>query len=507
MDDDTQDETVTRLLERAQFYRGCGLPDDALRFAREAEALAPDDLRVRQFLDSTAPKREPRVHKISPRKAAAATDSDSLAASFAEARRARDWRAAAAAAQELVDAHPDDPRAWSSLASALRRTCDFDAAISAHDRACALVDGDPAYAQARAKTLWEAGRYNEADSAYSDLIAGVEEGSSLYADLMMSRAMIRMTTQGPAAGVDDYEWRWQAGEIMLPDIPQPYWDGAPQPDKRVLFFGEQGFGDAIHFARYVPLIGVQCAKVVLPCKEPLKRLMQSLGDTVEVCDQMIARDSFDFFVPAMSAMRLLGAAEQDLPADVPYLAAQTEDLQRLRPKIAGHSGLRIGIAWTGSPTNAHDWKRAIPPAVFRPIVDRPDTVVFNLQKVRDETPPDLCNPPEGTIDITADLADFADTAAAIECLDLVITADTSVAHLAGALGKPVWVLLSKVPDWRWMTDRDDSPWYPTMRLYRQREFGDWPEVMGRILADLSGFKPPATQLKKRGLTRLLPWRR
>ena len=309
-----------------------------------------------------------------------------------------------------------------------------------------------------------------------------------------------MTLGGPAAGVEDYEWRWRAGQIALPDVAQPYWDGTPQPDKRILFYGEQGFGDAIQFARYVPLIAARCARVVMPCKPEIRRLMETLPGAPEVCAEKIARDSFDLYVPAMSAMRLFGAGVDALPR-----AAQ-DDIAHLRPRIGRGGGLHIGIAWTGSPTNGGDWKRAIDPALFGGLARVPGVTLYSLQKVRDDTPEAFRNPPEGTVDLTPMLNDFADTAAAIACLDLVISADTSVAHLAGALAKPVWVMLPKVPDWRWMLGQGDSPWYPTMRLYRQDTFGDWPGVMARVAADLAMFEPKGRK-KAGGLTRLLPWRR
>jgi hypothetical protein len=491
MTDGGKTDAVRRLLERAQFYLNCGLTEDAVRFLEEARALAPDDARIQDALARFRPP-EPA--------------GDDLAAAFAAAYAARDWAGARNAARGLTQTRPNDARAWNSLAAAERRLGDFDAALDAHDHAVRVNAAAPGPALARAKTLWEAGRLDEAEAAYQAQLAGLDEAGPQYADARMSLGMIRMTTGGPAAGIDDYEWRWRAGEIALPKVAQPYWDGTPQPGKRILFYGEQGFGDAIQFARYVPLIAARCGRVVVPCKPEIERLMGTLSGSPEVCGEKVARNAFDLFVPAMSAMRLLGAGTDALPRDVPYLHAADDDIRRLRPRIGSGGGLRVGIAWTGSPTNGGDWKRAIDPALFGGLTRVPGVTLYNLQKVRDDTPETFRSPPGGTVDLTPLLGDFADTAAAIACLDLVISADTSVAHLAGALAKPVWVMLPKVPDWRWMLGRDDSPWYPTMRLYRQNAFGDWPGVMARVAADLAAFKPPGRK-QGSGLTRLLPWRR
>ena len=483
---DGSDEEVRRVLERAEFYLNCGLAEDAVRHLEDALAVVPGDARIQAALARIRPP---------------APAGDDPAAAFTKAYAARDWGAATDAVRVLIRTRPDDARAWNSLATAERHLGNFDAALGAHDRAVALNSGAPGPALARAKTLWEAGRLTEADAAYGALLPGLDEDGPQYADARMSQGMIRMTLGGPAAGIEDYEWRWRAGQIALPEVAQPYWDGTPQLDKRILFYGEQGFGDAIQFARYVPLIAARCARVVVPCKPAIRRLMETLPGAPEVCGEKVSRDAFDLYVPAMSAMRLF----EDLPGETPYLAAADGDIAHLRPRI-GSGGLRVGIAWTGSPTNGGDWKRAIDPALFGGLSRVPGVTLHSLQKVRDDTPEIFRDPPEGTVDLAPMLNDFADTAAAIASLDLVISADTSVAHLAGALAKPVWVMLPKVPDWRWMLNRDDSPWYPTMRLYRQDAFGDWPGVMARVAAGLAMFEPKDRK-KVGGLTRLLPWRR
>ena len=547
-----KNDEVRRLKERGVFYLTCGLKEDAVSTLERAAKLAPEDAEIAELLSRLRPPEERKGRVIgirsraerSPASAgqpepemldepeappapaadegaeiasAAATENApsapsnehaALIAAFTAAHKARDWPRALIAGQALAEARPDDPKAWGSLALTQRRLFLFDAALESHNRAMQLTRSTN-HSAARAKTLWDAGRYAEAEAAYEAVLPHLDPESREYADARMSLGMVRMTHKGPAAGVDDFEWRWKTGELELPAVDQPYWDGTPQPDKRILLFGEQGFGDAIQFARYVPVIAGRCAQVVMPCKPPLKRLMQSLPGAPDVRDQTISRSSFDLFIPAMSCMRILGAEPGDIPCDVPYLHAAAEDVGRLRPLIWDRPGLRVGIAWTGSPTNVIAWKKSIDPSLWQTLLAVPGVSFFSLQVLRDDMPERLKTVPDGVVDLAPHLNDFADTAAAIDCLDLVITVDTAVAHLAGALAKPVWNLIPKTPDWRWDLERTDCPWYPTMRLYRQDAFGDWAGVIAKVAHDLGGFRPPAGEegKKRRGLTRLLPWKR
>jgi tetratricopeptide (TPR) repeat protein len=534
MNDEARQDEVRQLLERGLYYLGCGLTEDAARHLAEAAALAPDDPAVCDALarlpasSGSSPRRPGRVHEIQPAKSRIAampaaptaapmhSGGGRFARTFAEAFAAGDWDAAARAAETLTGLQPTDAKAWTSLALAEQRRGRFDAALAAHDRAIELTGDDPEFLRARAKTLWEAGRLDAAEAAYGDLLERLDEDGPGYADARMSRGMIRMTAGDFADGLEDYEWRWRTGKIALPDVPQPYWSGALARDDRILLYGEQGFGDAIQFARYVPWIAERCASVVMPCKPPLRRLMTSLKGAPDVRDQTISRGDFDQFVPAMSCFRVFGADRRAIPAEVPYLSADPADVEKFRAAI-GDGAPAVGIAWTGSPTNAISWKKTIPPERWAPLIGIGDARFFSLQVMRDDMTDDVKTVPKGVTDLAPDIADFADTAAAIECLDLVITVDTAVAHLAGALGKPVWTLLPFSADWRWGNEGARTPWYPTMTLYRQQTPGDWDEVMARVAADLAGHGGPGEDdaagaatpaaKKRRGLTRLLPWRR
>ena len=317
-----------------------------------------------------------------------------------------------------------------------------------------------------------------------------------------------MTLGDMVGGLPDYEARWQIGKISLPDVAQPYWDGSPMPGGRLLFYGEQGFGDAIQFARYVPIAARLCGRVIVPCKSQLKRLMKTLPGNPDIRDQTVGRNDFDAYVPAMSMMRVLGITPDGVPADVPYLAADPADVARLRPLVdAAGPGLRIGIAWTGSPTNTIAWKKTVLPALWAPVLAAggESARFFSLQVMREDMPAAVTHVPPGVTDLAPQLTDFADTAAAMACLDLVISVDTAVAHLAGALAVPVWTLVPHVPDWRWWLEREDSPWYPTMRLFRQPAHGDWAKVMDNVAAALAAYPRPSAGRK--GLSRLLSWGR
>ncbi|MEK9671217.1 MAG: hypothetical protein VW268_01770 [Rhodospirillaceae bacterium] len=247
-----------------------------------------------------------------------------------------------------------------------------------------------------------------------------------------------------ASGLEDYEWRRKTGKNSLPQVNKPYWDGAFAPGDRILFFGEQGFGDAIQFARYIPMIAKRCARVIVPCKPAVKRLIASVtafADNVDVRDEMFGRKEFEQYIPAMSAMRIFGTDMSTIPGDVPHLKAAPADVEKFRRIIRGGAkpgAWKIGIAWTGSPTNTISWKKTVNPTLFERLMNEPAVELYSLQKMRDDMPYAVKRVPAGVNDLATHLNDFADTSAAIDCLDLVITVDTAVAHLAGALAKPVW---------------------------------------------------------------------
>jgi Tfp pilus assembly protein PilF len=281
---------------------------------------------------------------------------------------------------------------------------------------------------------------------------------------------------------DLYEWRWRAvRELRLPEIATPMWDGGSGTDGTVLIRCEQGYGDAIQFVRYLPMVRARGWRVALECPPALERLFRDSA----VADTVIAfgapRPAFDCWLPVMSLARIFETSLGTVPADVPYLAAGAAP--EWHPDTPGFT---VGIVWQGSLTNGRGRYRSCTLADLLPLRRAPGVSLVSLQAQLSEE--DLAALRRfGIPDLASGVRDFADSAALAQQVDLVIAVDTAMAHLAGALGRPVWTLLSAFPDWRWLLDRDDSPWYPGMRLFRQRRIGEWPPLVDEVASALSRY--------------------
>ncbi|MBM3488711.1 MAG: glycosyltransferase family 9 protein [Alphaproteobacteria bacterium] len=267
---------------------------------------------------------------------------------------------------------------------------------------------------------------------------------------------------------------------------EPRWDGGALDGRTILVHDEQGLGDAIQFARYVPALAARGGRVVLACRAPLVRLFGTLAGVAAVVPRGAAIEPCAVRVPIMSLPFHLGTTVETIPA-APYLAVPPGIVAP--SAIAAAAGLRVGIVRAGNPAHARDSERSLAPDHLAPLASVGGVSWFGLQP--GGAP--LASVLSGAIELGAGFTDLADTAAAIAVLDLVITVDTAVAHLAGALGKRVWILITHVPDWRWLLGRDDSPWYPTARLYRQPARGDWSTVVARLAADLAAAAAAAAR--------------
>jgi hypothetical protein len=266
------------------------------------------------------------------------------------------------------------------------------------------------------------------------------------------------------------------------------WDGSPPNGRTVLLRAEQGFGDTIQFARYASLVAQQGGRVVLDCPATLVRLLESVPGVAQVVATGTTPLSVDLHVPLLSLPHVFGTTLTTIPATIPYLRAPSDTAARWAARMGKAKALRIGIAWAGNPAQKYAAQKSVPAASLANLAMRDNIQLFSLQV--GPAAADLATFPAGRLvnDLAPELSDFAETAAAIGQLDLVICADTVVAHLAGALGKPTWVMLQAVPDWRWLMGRDDSPYYPGMRLFRQTANGDWAGVVQRIEAALDAFR-------------------
>jgi tetratricopeptide (TPR) repeat protein len=270
---------------------------------------------------------------------------------------------------------------------------------------------------------------------------------------------------------------------VIPVYPQPRWDGAPFPGKTLLLFWEQGFGDTVMFIRYAALAKARGGRVLVRVQQALVPLVRTLAGVDGVYGSEEPLPDFDLQLPLGSLPMVFGTRLESIPAGLPYLHGPVQAVPALEAALAGAApGLRVGLVWAGNPGHTRDAQRSIPPALLGALGQVPGVTWFSLQVGQD-----VQLPFENIRDLGPLLTDFGATAWVLERLDLVLTVDTAIAHLAGALGRPTWLLVSFIPDWRWLLEREDSPWYPGMRLFRQGEPKDWPEVLGRVGRDLEAL--------------------
>jgi tetratricopeptide (TPR) repeat protein len=394
-------------------------------------------------------------------------------------------REAIAAALCATDRKPD-AAVYLDLGVAAFELDAFELVLEANRRALA-VDGAYAAAHANMGAVYHlTGRYAESIDAYTAALALQPQSALAHFSLGLSL----LVCGNFARGWDEFVWFWRlparrAQYSYLDRV--PLWGGEPFA-RRLLIVPDQGFGDAIQMARFLPAVKARGGHVILEVRPPLAALFADLAgvDELRVRDEGAApADDIDVHIPILGLPRALGVDIDSIPAPVPYLRAQPERLARWHPRLERPGCLRVGIAWAGSPGNENDRRRSVRLDDFAALGDVPGIAWFGLQKGRDDTRRS-CG--EFTLEpLGAEIADFADTAAIVAQLDLVIAVDTSLVHLAGALGKPVWTLLPFAPDWRWLLERDDSPWYPTMRLFRQPAPGDWAAVFSDVARELHVF--------------------
>jgi tetratricopeptide (TPR) repeat protein len=393
---------------------------------------------------------------------------------------------AAAESRAAVALQPQSPDFLNTHSHILNRLGNLDESMQASQAALALRPRFPEALNNLANVMRKKGMWQQAIATFQQSLAI----SPAQPQTKFHLALLHLLLGDFERGLPMMEVRWETlPPNQRPKSPVPMWDGSPLNGRRILLYSEQGFGDTIHFARYIPMVEARGGKVIVLCQPELRSLLQTLPGDRQVFAEGEPLPPFDLHCPLMSLMLMMGTRMATIPAQVPYLFADAQRAQQWRQRIADTGpGKKVGLAWSGSPQNVNGRHRSLPLAAFAPLAKLPVTF-FSLQKGQDLFPSQ--QPPEmRLIDWSRELHDFADTAALIAGLDLVITIDTAVAHLAGAMGKPTWVLLSIGSDWRWFIDRDDSPWYPTMRLFRQPALGDWDTPLKRIAEELS--RPSST---------------
>jgi hypothetical protein len=307
-------------------------------------------------------------------------------------------------------------------------------------------------------------------------------------DVHFSEALALLALGDYRRGFEKYEARWRrSGMPAQQSRGRPLWLGEyPLARKTVLLHAEQGFGDTIQFARYVPLLAATGAKVVLEVQSELAALMARLDGGAQVIGRGEAPPPFDVHCPLGSLPLALRTEPDTVPAEIPYLSADEASLTKWSARIGALARPRVAIAWSGNSNHFNDRNRSIPFDRLAPLFSAPARFVSIQRDVRSEDADKLTNESRVT-HVGGELVNFTDTAAVIALADLVISADTAVAHLAGAMGRPLWVLIPFQPDWRWTLDGETSPWYPTARLFRQASIGDWDGVVARVATELGRF--------------------
>jgi Flp pilus assembly protein TadD len=389
---------------------------------------------------------------------------------------------AVACYRRALQLHPHLAEVHNNLGTALQEQGKLDEAAACHRRALQLNPNNADAHTSLGKALADQGNVDEAHACYRRAL----QLNPNCAEAHLNRSLLWLLLGNYEQGWPEYEWRWRRKDLSLPRLPQPLWDGAPLPGRTLLLYAEQGSGDTLQFIRYVPLAKERAGRVVVSCPESLLSLVQSCPGI----DQLVAHGTplppFDAHTPLLSLPRLLGTTTlHNIPARVPYLSAPAEQVARWRHELAGPLSLKVGLCWEGNPGNKRNRLRSVRLEQLAPLAQVPGVRLFSLQKGAGAEQLGAVRECWGMIDLGRRFESWADTAAAVSALDLVVTVETAMAHLAGALGKPAWVLLPMSPDWRWLLQREDSPWYPSLRLFRQRRWDDWPEVIARVAAALS----------------------
>jgi len=444
---------VAAHLAHGQALQQLGRADAAIASFRTVAALQPD-LALGHFHLGSALARSGRYEESLPSLDRAIALDGSNATAFADRANAlgalHRFSEALASYDGAIAIQPDFVEAWCSRGRLQCDACDPDGAVESLDRAVAI---DPQFA-----------------AAY------------------INRGFARLLKGDLVSGWQDNEWRWRARGTPTwqerRQFPQPRWSGQPLAGRTLFLHREQGLGDALQFCRYIPLLADAGATVILEIHAPLMRLFAGLRGVAQLIERGAAVPPFDYWCPLLSLPLAFRTDLATIPADIPYLHADPDRVQYWERRLAAAgSRPRIGLVWSGGAVHPNDHNRSMALDQLLPHLPAGCHYVSLQKEVRPLDHPALGAHP-WLLHVGEELHDFSDTAALCRCLDLVISIDSSVAHLAGALGAPVWILLPHSPDWRWLLNRDDSPWYPSARLYRQPQPGDWDGLLRRVGADL-----------------------
>jgi tetratricopeptide (TPR) repeat protein len=460
--------------------RDAGNGDDAVAAFRRAIELHPNFLEAINNLGHVYRTRQQYPEAIAAYRRSCALDPKSPDAFInlgIALREDGQYEEAFTALHHAIALKPDTPVAYNNLGVAHSESVQLDKAIENFTKAIQL---QPTYALAHKNlgvALAELCRYREAVASFDraiELNPNLPEAHAL-------RALIYLVQGDFDRGWPEYEWRWRAqlrDMTPLRDFGKPQWDGSDLAGKTILLHAEQGYGDTLQFIRYAPLVAARGGRVVFECQPALVRLLRSVEGIDRIFPTGETLPGFDVHCPLLGLPLAFKTRLDSIPSKVSYVFADPASIENWRSRIQNTPGQKIGLAWAGNPRHKLTRHRAITLMQLAPLAQATGAVFFSVQKgpaAKQDRPAAM-----KLIDCGEHLNDFADTAGLIANLDLVITVDTAVAHLAGAMGKPVWILIPFSPDWRWLLERTDSPWYPTARLFRQKTLGNWADVIGAV---------------------------
>jgi hypothetical protein len=406
---------------------------------------------------------------------------------------------AAAALRIAIQIKPGYAEAHSNLGNALKDQGNLDAAVACYQRA---VQIDPNFFDAYNNL----GNGLRAQGKLASSVSCYEQAMKLKPDnpqIRLSRAMSWLQMGDFERGWAEFEWRLKCKEYAIPVFEQPRWDGGALEGQTILLYADHGLGDTLQFIRYAPLVQERGGRVVVACQKKIARLLASCPGVEQVVVERSQIPEFAVYAPLMSLPLIFRTTLSSVPTRVPYLKAEAEAIGRWRAELDTSGGFKIGVAWQGNPQYRRDRERSYRLAELETVAQVSGVRLLSLQGIYGLEQLEEVKYRFAVTNLGEKLSDFMDIAAVMRSLDLVITPDTSLVHLAGALGVPVWLAVSFAPEWRWLDHRSDSPWYPSMRLFRQKKWDEWGDVFERMTDELriildapeigSDDPPPASQ--------------
>jgi tetratricopeptide (TPR) repeat protein/ADP-heptose:LPS heptosyltransferase len=390
--------------------------------------------------------------------------------------------------RRAVAGAPRHAIAHNNLATALEKKGDLSEAEKSYRFA---IECDPRFVEALnnlGSLLRKQSRIDEAMSIWNQALAIRPD----FASAQWNLALATLARGDYKRGWPLYESRFRCehSQHSWREYGVPRWQGEPLVGKTLFLHSEQGIGDTIQFARFIPILAQRGARVILGCHAELIELMRTVPGIADVVAMDASTPTFDAHLQLMSLPFILRTTLDTIPSTVPYLSADPDRAAQWARRFADVDGLKVGLVWAGRSTHHDDAFRSMALATLQPLAHAQGVHFFSLQKGEAADEIERVSAAFPISDLGRELNDFRDTAAVVENLDLLISVDTSPAHLAGALGKPVWTLLASSPDFRWMYDREDTPWYPTMRLFRQKRRGEWSDVIVRVVDELRQLSKP-----------------